>query len=86
MKSHTFRGKRYKIMLDYVMQGFVHDGSTRDSSRYIYIAANLQPKEHLRVALHEAMHAENPEMSEQMVESQSSEMANFLWRLGYRRG
>lgn len=80
VKSHTFRNKRYRVHTDLVIEGYTDPFKPAE----LYIAANLRGLAHLTTAIHEAMHAEDPEDSEQVIDRRSKSLARFLWRLGYR--
>jgi len=86
MKTHTFRGRRFVIVDDTVMDGYVELPTKRRKvkKRELYIAANLPPKETLYVTIHEAMHAEDPKVVERVIERRSRSLTNFLWHMGYR--
>ncbi len=85
MKTHRFRGTRYRISTDCVVDGYAEVPGPR-KDREIYINSSLPPKIFLEKALHEAMHAEDPKIkSEAVIIRRSKSMAKWLWRLGYRR-
>ncbi len=88
MKTHTFRGRRFRIVTDEVIKGYVELPSKRGlkNSRVLYISADCDGKlDGLYIAVHEALHAEDPDVSEQVTERRSRSLSRFLWRLGYRR-
>lgn len=84
MRTHTFRGYRYHVETDKVITGFAEIPRAAPA-RVLYVAKNLPPLEHLEVAVHEAMHAEDPEAPERVIERRGKSISRFLWRLGYRR-
>jgi len=55
------------------------------SPREIYIDPTLSPRKFLNRACHEAMHAEDKDVPEQVIERRADSLARWLWRLGYRR-
>ena len=79
IRTHTFRGRRYRVVADEVVQGYVDR-----VGREVYVAAGLPPRRALDVAIHEAIHAEEPDLPEATVKRLGSGVARFLWRLGYR--
>ena len=79
IRSHSFRGVRRRVLVDDVVQGYVDRGE-------LYIASNLTPRRSLEVAVHEALHAEEPGLTEAQVDRISKSLGRFLWRLGYRLG
>lgn len=81
MKTHVFNGRRFRIILG------PHDGlcdTSKDKELELYIFADLDTKRGLITAIHEALHAEDNNLSEKPVEKVSREIGSFLWRLGYR--
>lgn len=83
VKTHVFNGRRYEID----MPGRIH-GSTeqyRLNKRIMLIAVDLGTKDELETCIHESLHAENWAKAEKVVERVGREIADFLWRLGYRR-
>ena len=84
MRTHTFRGTRYQVETSKLITGFAEIPRAA-AARTIYVAKNLPPLEHLETAIHEAMHAEDPDTLERVVERRGRSIARFLWRLGYRR-
>jgi hypothetical protein len=82
VKTHTFRKLRYRVVLEKI-EGYAEVPGY--SPREIYIDPTLKPMRFLEVAIHEAMHAEDPEESEATVDRRAQSMARWLWRLGYRR-
>jgi len=54
--------------------------------RGIYVDPELSPKSFLETAIHEAMHAEDKDITEAVINRRASSMARWLWRLWYRRG
>lgn len=51
----------------------------------ITLDADLNQKDMLETAVHEAMHCMFPKAREKDVENKSEEIADMLWRMGYRR-
>lgn len=83
VKSHVFNGRRYEID----MPGRI-DGTTeqyRLDKRIMLIAVDRGTKNELETCIHESLHAENWAATEKVVERVGKEIADFLWRLGYRR-
>ena len=83
MKSHTFRGLRYRIDIS-DLDGYCEIPG-RDP-RTLHLRASQTPLQFLEAAVHEAMHAEDPDVPERVIERRGRSMARWLWRLGYRRG
>lgn len=59
------------------------DGRVR---RVIRLASWNRPRCALGTAIHEAIHASRPDMTESEVRALESDIARMLWRLGYRAG
>jgi hypothetical protein len=53
--------------------------------RQIYVDPELSPKNFLEVACHEAMHAEDKDVPEKVIDRRAKSLSRWLWRLGYRR-
>ena len=83
IKQHTFNGRKYKI--DYNADHVGRCDSPAGAEREVEIRAGLKPKEHLEVCIHEALHALDFDKSEVRVDMVGRELANWLWRLGYRK-
>jgi len=84
IKTHTFRGKRYKIIRAALRQ---EDGICCEPSakqKFITIDRRLSGKRLLEVQIHEAMHACSWDMDEVAVEQTARDIASWLWRDGWR--
>jgi hypothetical protein len=53
--------------------------------RVIRLASWNRPRAMLGTAIHEAIHASRPDMSEAEVRALEADIARLLWRMGYRR-
>jgi len=51
----------------------------------MYLCQDQSDFELLVTELHEAMHAAYPDLCERAVDTGSTDIAKFLWRLGYRK-
>jgi len=51
----------------------------------IHIDTWVKKKKKLNYTIHEALHAEFPEMSEKKVNRLANRLGGFLWLLGYRQ-
>lgn len=83
VKTHCFNGRRYEID----MPGRIH-GTTeqyRLNKRVMLIAVEPGTKTELETCIHESLHAENWATTEEVVERVGREIADFLWRLNFRR-
>lgn len=56
-----------------------------DPKRQIRVRESLRGKSKLEIILHEALHAQWPEDSEDTVSRHGKELAELLWKLGYRK-
>ena len=85
-KTYTFNGKKYRIDVEPY-----HSACEQPKRPKRYIPEICFPDgidntlATLYKLIHEALHAENWEMSEEKVTRVSREVARFLWRFGYRR-
>ena len=85
IKTHTFHGRRYKIALD--LDGL--DGNCDQFKCNVHVLSiftSLKTRKGLITAIHEALHAENWNAEEAVVDRVSIEIGSFLWRLGFRVG
>jgi hypothetical protein len=55
------------------------------AKRRILIHSRLKPRKELEVTLHESLHALDWHKDESWVTQSAAELADLLWRLGYRR-
>jgi hypothetical protein len=80
IKTHTFCGKVYHIILDDL------DGNCdTDNYYWVIIERDLKKKIGLETAIHEALHACSWSTSEEKVTEVAKDIARFLWRLNYRQ-
>ncbi len=83
VRTHKFNGRIYVID----MPGRT-DGTTDQyklNQRVMLIMVDPGTKNELETFIHESLHAENWAKTEKVVERVGREIADFLWRLGYRR-
>jgi hypothetical protein len=84
VKTHTLNGTIFEIDLANIgaMDGICdYPRSTRPA---IHIGPNINTKNGLETLLHECLHIENWAQTEEVVDRAAKEIANLLWRLGYR--
>lgn len=80
VKTHTFNGLKYHIILDSL------DGNCdTDTKFWLIVERDLNKRVGLETAIHEALHACSWSTSEEKVTKVAYDIARFLWRLGYRR-
>jgi len=82
VRTHRFNGRLYKIDIGEI-DGFC-DQYKEDGSREIFIGVDLNTKNGLITAIHEALHASRWSETENVVDRVSTDIGGFLWRLGYR--
>ena len=87
MKTHTFRtwkGKRrrYTVHIDAGLDGLteVPDAPGDHVTYQICVNINQTPFQLFETALHESMHAVDPDATEEYVGRVSAEQARFVWR------
>jgi hypothetical protein len=96
IKTHTFMGKRYNIKsvspskLTYQERGKKRQSlgicqNPKKKGKTLKFNNTLTDKEELEVYIHEAKHACHWYFDEHTVEKSSLDLADFLWRLGYRK-
>ena len=83
MRSHTFRGKRFDVTFTEDVDGLCVTQNNRRGE--VLLFTERPPKVFLESAIHEAMHAMNWSISEDVIAERARDLARFLWRLGYRR-
>ena len=83
VRTHKFNGRTYVIDMPGRIDGCVDQYKL--NKRTILIATEPFTKEELEACIHESLHAENWAATEKVVERTGKEIADFLWRLGYRR-
>lgn len=60
------------------------DNPTKKGKK-ICILKGMKPKEELEVVIHECLHAAEWNMDEEWVDTAGTDIANVLWRLGWRK-
>lgn len=86
ISSHVFRGRRYKITHNpgkHRSGGC--DGPPDVSGKELALDRRLKGIELLTTAIHEGLHATNWDLDESVVETTATDIAKFLWRLGFRQ-
>ena len=86
MKTHKFFGKNWRIVRDNKLAkgtyGYCEPPDHK--GKRIKLPINLEERELLTYAIHEALHACCWWMSEEWVHPAATDIARFLWRLGFR--
>ena len=82
MKTHVFRGKRYKILQPHTKNWW---GETDDLARTLKIARNQDDKQRLDTLIHEGLHAAIPDLDESCVFETARDLATFILRDGWER-
>ena len=83
VRTHKFNGRRYRIDTLPLIDGFTDTYGLNE--RHLTITTEPGTKRELETFIHESLHAENWAKTEKVVERVGREIADFLWRLGYRR-
>lgn len=94
VKTHKFNGIRFYVGVDEPYIGWC-DNPDKENNHTEYPAIRLPlglpfgeeagAKIGLATLIHECLHAENWSKTESVIERTSTEIADLLWRLGYRR-
>tara|TARA_B100001113_G_C21060587_1_gene600961 strand:+ start:565 stop:924 length:360 start_codon:yes stop_codon:yes gene_type:complete len=90
IKAHDFSGNRYKIIWKRPSKelaggdawGLCEDNKAPEKT--IHVDPNLSEYDFLATCLDEAIHGCNFSISNEYVDSMSSSIAYFLWRIGFR--
>lgn len=93
VRTHKFNGVKYYIGVDEPYVGWCDRPNTPDPKEYPAIRLpnglaygnSRKAKEDLWVLIHECLHAEDWDKSEERVDQVAGDIAKLLWRLGYRR-
>ena len=85
MKTHVFRGARYRIVESNRIKrdGYCDWRHKRD--KRLWVKKSLSDKKRMEVLVHEALHACLPDADEHAVEETARDIALFLWRDGWAR-
>ena len=81
VRSHSFNGRKYQIIVTPPLDGLC---STYKPERELYLFESLKTKNGLITAIHEGLHASAWSASEEKVDQTSRDIGGFLWRLGFR--
>ena len=81
VKTHTFNGRKYTIDIG-KFEGSCDQYDCKE--HYLSILADLDTQKGLITAIHESLHACNWAKKEDIVDSVSTDIGRFLWRLGFR--
>lgn len=60
------------------------DGKNKKKLPKILIDSRLTGRARLEIEIHEALHAEFPQLSEETITEAGKDLARILWALGYR--
>ena len=93
VRTHKFNGVRYFIGVDEPYVGWCDRPKTPDKNEYpairlpngLSFGSTKKAKADLVILLHECLHAENWDKSENEVDRVAIDIGKLLWRLGYRR-
>ena len=84
IRSHTFWGKKYRIIESPSQAGGLCDAPWVDTKE-LTVPVEGSDKYDLELNIHEAMHACFWDLSEDAVTEGAKDVAAFLWRLGWRK-
>lgn len=86
MRYHTFRGRKYKIKKIRKGKDYLGICDPPDEiGKVIEIPVEGKNKTDLSTIIHEALHASFWDLDDQPVDEGADSIANFLWRLGWRK-
>ena len=83
IKTHTFRGQAFDVTFTEDVDGLCVKPNHPKGE--VLLFTERPPKQFLESAIHEAMHAMNWSIPEDVILERAHELARWLWRLGYRR-
>ena len=81
VRNHTFHKHKFSIYIG-PLKGLTLMGQTRE---ILIRTDNLSERMILNTTIHEALHACDWDKTEKKVNNTATDIANFLWRLGYRK-
>lgn len=84
-KKHKFSGIEYEVEATDIL-GVTDSHKYIESKKSILINKKLRGRALLDVLIHEAIHAMAPYLAEEAVEEMGTDISNFLWKCGYRKG
>ena len=80
---HKFRGKRWRVQSQRALEnGYL--GECSPDKKRICIPIQGDTLHELDVIVHEALHACFYDMDEECIDEAATDIAKFLWRLGWR--
>jgi hypothetical protein len=88
IRKHSFQDKEYKIRwyepkdFDFPVNGCCSD--PRKNNREIHIKPDQKEKILLEILIHEGIHASQWHTSEEYVDKTGKDLADFLWKIGFR--
>ena len=85
IRSHTFRGKRWLIRFVEKADEWGSCEEPTGVDKTMFLSPKLKRLDALDTTIHESLHACFWDIDEEVVEKAASDIARFLWRLGYRR-
>lgn len=84
VKTHSFAGVSYDVDVEGPFDG-ICEFSRSTKRPALRVAVDIDTQKGLEVLLHEALHACNWSVTEEVVDRTSYDIARLLWRLGFRR-
>ena len=78
----TFRGREFQVVRRNI--GPELCGTCQDESETIEISTRVKGRMRLDTEIHEALHACLPMLEETIIDPVATDIAAFLWRIGYR--
>ena len=85
IRSHTFRGKRWRIKYRRMKEYSGSCDPPTEPEKVIMVHPQLEGLDELDTWIHEALHATVWDLDEEAVNESARDIARLLWRLGYRR-
>ena len=93
VRTHRFNGVKFFIGVDDPYIGWCDKPKSPDRNEYpairlpngLSFGNTRKAKEDLATLIHECLHAENWNKSEDVIERTAEDIGKLLWRLGYRR-
>ncbi len=85
LRSHTFRGKRWRVRFQAIKDKIGDIDSPNEPDKLLRLCPKTRGLEQMTAAIHEGLHACFWDIDEESIEPSAEDIAKFLWRLGYRK-
>lgn len=85
VRSHVFRGKRWKVRYRKMADCHGLTDAPQEPGKEIWLDPRTDGIEHLSTLLDEGIHCCQWDLDNEIVAEIATDLARWLWRMGYRR-